>query len=67
MEQTPEDANLTQAAVAEVERYRNMDRLIPSANNVVTVACLEVQIIYLIFTLPLTVLLLTVLSFAHHG
>lgn len=34
-----------QAAITEIERYRNMDRLIPSTNNVVNVACLEVCVV----------------------
>lgn len=42
MEQTGEDVELMQKAIAEVERYRNMDRLIPSYHNVVTIAALEV-------------------------
>lgn len=41
VEQSPEDVQLLQAAIAEVERYRSMDRLIPSVHNVVTVATLE--------------------------
>ena len=41
-DQTREDYELLDAAVAEVERYRSMDRLIPSLNNAVTVAALEV-------------------------
>jgi transcription initiation factor TFIID subunit 2 len=41
-EHTPEDAKLLQAALAEVDRYRSMDRLIPSAHNVVTIASIEV-------------------------
>lgn len=44
-EQTPEDISLMQAAITEIERYRNMDRLIPSTNNVVNVACLEVCVV----------------------
>ena len=31
-------------AIAEVDRYRNMDRLIPSYHNVVTIAALEVGV-----------------------
>ena len=41
--QTVEDMELTQTAISEVERYRSMDRLIPSFHNVVTVAALEVS------------------------
>lgn len=41
-EQNAEDVNLLNAAITEVERYRSMDRLIPSAHNVVTVAVIEV-------------------------
>ena len=42
IDQTEEDRQLLQLAVSEVERYRSMDRLIPSVHNVVTVAALEV-------------------------
>ena len=42
VEQTAEDIELMQKANAEVDRYRNMDRLIPSYHNVVTIAALEV-------------------------
>lgn len=42
IDQTQEDVHLLQLALAEVERYRSMDRLIPSVHNVVTVAALEV-------------------------
>ncbi|KAJ3178561.1 hypothetical protein HDU85_005168 [Gaertneriomyces sp. JEL0708] len=35
---------LLQDAVEEVERYRTLDRLIPSYHNSVTVACLEAQL-----------------------
>ena len=41
-QQNAEDAELLRLAVEEVERYRNMDRLIPSTHNVVTIAALEV-------------------------
>ena len=34
---------MLQAAIAEVDRYRSMDQLIPSVYNVVTVAALEVR------------------------
>ncbi|KZT27583.1 hypothetical protein NEOLEDRAFT_1130581 [Neolentinus lepideus HHB14362 ss-1] len=36
-----EDIRLMKDAVAEVDRYRSMDRLIPSPHNVVTVAAVE--------------------------
>ena len=42
MEQTAEDVEMIHKAIAEVDRYRNMDRLIPSYHNVVTIAALEV-------------------------
>ena len=42
-EPSAEDANLVKLAIAEVERYRSMDRLIPSPHNVVTIAVLEVR------------------------
>jgi len=40
--QTDEDTQIIKQAREEVERYRNMDRLIPSPHNVVTIAALEV-------------------------
>lgn len=42
-EPSAEDANLVKLAIAEVDRYRSMDRLIPSPHNVVTIAALEVR------------------------
>jgi transcription initiation factor TFIID subunit 2 len=42
VEQTTEDAELLKQAMAEVERYRSMDRLIQSPHNIVTIAALEV-------------------------
>ncbi|THH19678.1 hypothetical protein EW146_g1531 [Bondarzewia mesenterica] len=44
-EQTSEDANLLKQALAEADRYRNMDRLISTPHNVVTVAALEFRLI----------------------
>ena len=41
-EPNAEDAELIKLAIAEVDRYRSMDRLIPSPHNVVTIAALEV-------------------------
>ena len=41
-----EDKELLKQAVSEVVRYRNMDRLVPSAHNVVTIAALEVSFLY---------------------
>lgn len=49
VEQTSEDVELMQKALAEVDRYRNMDRLIPSYHNIVTIAALEVGV-YLLQT-----------------
>lgn len=43
VDQSAEDVTLMKAAISEVERYRSMDRLIPSSHNVVTVAALEVS------------------------
>ncbi|KAI0830772.1 hypothetical protein BC628DRAFT_1355553 [Trametes gibbosa] len=37
----PQDAELLKLAVSEVDRYRSMDRLIPTFHNVVTVAVIE--------------------------
>lgn len=38
-----EDINLLEQATTEIERYRTMDRLVPSSHNVVTIAALEVH------------------------
>ncbi|KAK7063812.1 transcription initiation factor TFIID subunit 2 [Favolaschia claudopus] len=46
-EYNDEDADLLKQTVSEVDRYRNMDRLIPSTHNNVTIACLE---FYLVLT-----------------
>ena len=43
-QQNAEDANLVQAAVAEVDRYRSMDRLIPFPHNAVTIAAMKVSL-----------------------
>ena len=40
--QDQEDVDLLNKALAEVDRYRSMDRLIPTYHNVVTVAVIEV-------------------------
>ena len=37
------DASLLQQAIAEIDRYRSMDRLIPSVHNVVSIATIEVS------------------------
>ncbi|KAI6012544.1 hypothetical protein F5J12DRAFT_818579 [Pisolithus orientalis] len=42
-EQTAEDVNLLKQAVEEANRYKSMDRLIPSPHNVVSIAVLEVK------------------------
>ncbi|KAG5340743.1 hypothetical protein C0989_000407 [Termitomyces sp. Mn162] len=42
-EQTAEDIELLKQSVIEVDRYRSMDRLIPSTHNCVTIAALEVS------------------------
>ncbi|KAL4070551.1 hypothetical protein J3A83DRAFT_4244024 [Scleroderma citrinum] len=44
-EQTAEDIKLLKQAVDEVNRYRSMDRLIPSPHNVVTTAALECHLL----------------------
>lgn len=41
-EQTSEDTMILKDALTEADRYRNMDRLIASPHNVVTIAALEV-------------------------
>jgi transcription initiation factor TFIID subunit 2 len=42
MDYTPEDMDLVKQTRTEVDRYRSMDRLIPSPHNIVTIAALEV-------------------------
>jgi hypothetical protein len=44
-DQTAEDVRLLQQAIGEVDRYRSMDRLIPSAHNVVTIAAIDVSVL----------------------
>ncbi|KIK70503.1 hypothetical protein GYMLUDRAFT_32530 [Collybiopsis luxurians FD-317 M1] len=41
VEHTPEDQELLKQTLTEVDRYRSMDRLIPSVHNIVTIAALE--------------------------
>lgn len=41
--QDAQDFDLLKQALAEVDRYRSMDRLIPSYHNVVTIAVIEVS------------------------
>lgn len=41
---TEREKQLVEEAVAEVERYLSMDRLVPSYRNAVTIACLEVRL-----------------------
>lgn len=43
-DQTSEETDLLKQSLSEVDRYRSMDRLIPSPHNVVTMATLEVSI-----------------------
>jgi len=45
-DQTSEEANLLKQSLSEVDRYRSMDRLIPSPHNVVTIATLEVSLTF---------------------
>ena len=40
--QDPQDMVVLKAAISEVDRYRSMDRLIPTFHNAVTVAVIEV-------------------------
>ena len=42
-EYTQEDMDLVKQTRTEVDRYRSMDRLIPSPHNIVTIAALEVS------------------------
>ena len=39
----PTDVDLLKQAIAEVDRYKSMDRLIPSVHNVVSIATIEVS------------------------
>lgn len=43
LEENPEDANLLKQVTIEVQRYRDMDRLISSYHNIVTLSTLEVS------------------------
>ncbi|OBZ68561.1 Transcription initiation factor TFIID subunit 2 [Grifola frondosa] len=43
--QDAQDADLLKQALAEVDRYRSMDRLIPSYHNVVTIAVIEFHLL----------------------
>lgn len=52
--QDSQDAELLKLALSEVDRYRSMDRLIPTFHNVVTVAVIEVSAVQTHFELPLT-------------
>lgn len=42
IEHNTEDEELLKQTLTEVDRYRSMDRLIPSVHNIVTIAALEV-------------------------
>jgi transcription initiation factor TFIID subunit 2 len=44
VELNQEDVELVKQTIAEVDRYRSMDRLIPSPHNIVTIAALEVSL-----------------------
>ncbi|KAI0639863.1 hypothetical protein C8Q77DRAFT_1083269 [Trametes polyzona] len=44
--QDPQDAELLKQAISEVDRYRSMDRLIPTFHNVVTVAVIEFHMLH---------------------
>ncbi|CAK5264367.1 unnamed protein product [Mycena citricolor] len=50
-EYNEEDADLLQQSIGEVDRYRSMDRLIPSTHNVVTVAALEFYLVLMVANL----------------
>ncbi|KAJ7611016.1 hypothetical protein FB45DRAFT_329816 [Roridomyces roridus] len=62
-EYNEEDADLLKQALAEVDRYRTMDRLIPSTHNNVTIAALEFYTVLMVSNLipsaPLTFFPLT--------
>jgi transcription initiation factor TFIID subunit 2 len=51
VEHNAEDVELVKQTMAEVDRYRSMDRLIPSPHNIVTIAALEVSISWKSFAL----------------
>ncbi|KAF5374962.1 hypothetical protein D9758_000502 [Tetrapyrgos nigripes] len=44
-QQTAEDEELLKQTISEVDRYRSMDRLIPSYHNIVTIAALEFHMV----------------------
>ncbi|KAJ7758587.1 hypothetical protein B0H14DRAFT_2634672 [Mycena olivaceomarginata] len=46
-----EDTDLLKQSLSEVDRYRAMDRFIPSTHNNVTIACLEVAVLHVEFAL----------------
>ncbi|KAF8204343.1 hypothetical protein K438DRAFT_1716031 [Mycena galopus ATCC 62051] len=50
-EYNEEDADLLKQSLAEVDRYRSMDRLIPSTHNNVTIACLEFYLVLMVANL----------------
>jgi transcription initiation factor TFIID subunit 2 len=45
-EQDDEDREVLELAIAEVDRYREMDRLNPSLHNSISIAALEVHLIF---------------------
>ncbi|KAJ6541894.1 hypothetical protein B0H19DRAFT_1175115 [Mycena capillaripes] len=50
-EYNEEDAELLKQSLAEVDRYRSMDRLIPSTHNNVTIAALEFYLVVMVANL----------------
>ncbi|KAJ6601377.1 hypothetical protein DFH09DRAFT_1490642 [Mycena vulgaris] len=50
-EYNEEDADLLKQSLAEVDRYRSMDRLIPSTHNIVTIAALEYYLVLMVANL----------------
>ncbi|KAJ7750340.1 hypothetical protein B0H16DRAFT_1550372 [Mycena metata] len=50
-EYNEEDADLLKQSLAEVDRYRSMDRLIPSTHNNVTIAALEYYLVLMVANL----------------
>ncbi|KAJ7150184.1 hypothetical protein C8R46DRAFT_1008308 [Mycena filopes] len=50
-EYNEEDADLLKQSLAEVDRYRSMDRLIPSTHNIVTVAAMEFYLVLMVANL----------------
>ncbi len=66
-DQTFEEVDLLKQSLSEADRYRSMDRLIPSPHNVVTIATLEVSMVSLPHALWVEFLASFALSSASQG